>query len=96
MMQRFGATWLFYKPYFIWSFAINIVITVVNPQLVPAILTKLFLTILLWYLINETHAKRKLIIYNNLGISTLKLFCAIFIIDVLIMIAYLYFIKAFI
>jgi hypothetical protein len=96
MMQRFGAIWLFYKPYFIWSFAINIVITVVNPQLVPAILTKLFLTILLWYLINETHAKRKLIFYNNLGISTLKLFCAIFIIDVLIMLAYLYFIKAFI
>ncbi|MFV0571099.1 MAG: hypothetical protein ACK5M1_01540 [Xanthomarina gelatinilytica] len=96
MMQRFGAIWLFYKPYFIWSFAINIVITFANPQLVPAILTKLFLTILLWYLINETHAKRKLIFYNNLGISTLKLFCAIFIIDVLIMIAYLSFIKAFI
>jgi len=96
MMQHFGAILLFYRPYVIWSFIINIVITVLSPQIFPAILTKLFLTILLWILLNETNAKRKLIFYRNLGISSLKLFTSIFIIDVLIMIAYLSFIKVFI
>ncbi len=96
MKQHFGAILLFYRPYVIWSFIINIVITILSPQIFPAILTKLFLTILLWFLVNETHAKRKLNFYRNLGISSLRLFTSIFIIDVLIMIAYLSFIKVFI
>ncbi|PWK18297.1 hypothetical protein LX78_02209 [Xanthomarina spongicola] len=96
MKQHFGAILLFYKPYVIWSFIINIVITFVNPQIIPAIITKLFLTILLWYFLNESHAKRKLNFYRNLGISSLRLFSSIFIIDVLLMIIYLSFIKVFI
>jgi len=96
MKQHFGAILLFYRPYVIWSFIINIVITILSPQIFPAILTKLFLTILLWFLVNETHAKRKLNFYRNLGISSLRLFTSIFILDVLIMIAYLSFIKVFI
>jgi hypothetical protein len=96
MTDRLGAILLFYKPYFIWSFAINILLTFVYPQILPAILTKLFLTIILWYLIKESNAKRKLSFYNNLGISSIRLFTSIFIIDVLIMIIYLSFIKVFI
>jgi hypothetical protein len=95
-MQRFGAILLFYRPYFIWSFLINIAITIINPHIFPAIVTKLFLTIFLWYLVTETNAKRKLVFYKNLGISTFKLFSSLFVIDVLIMITYLILIKEFI
>lgn len=95
-MQRFGAILLFYRPYFIWSFLINIGITIINPHIFPAIVTKLFLTIFLWYLVTETNAKRKLIFYKNLGISSFKLFSSLFVIDVLIMITYLILIKEFI
>jgi hypothetical protein len=96
MMQHFGAILIFYRPYVFWSFIVNIAITFLNPHIVPAILTKLFLTILLWYFINDSQAKRKLAFYRNLGISSFRLFSTIFLIDVLIMITYLSFIKVFI
>ncbi|TYA58309.1 hypothetical protein FVF61_03285 [Formosa maritima] len=95
-MQRFGAILLFYKPYVFWSFIINIVLTFISPQLVPAILTKLFLIILLWFIVKESHEKRKLVFYNNLGINSLRLFSMLFIIDVCIMVVFLSFIKVFI
>ena len=95
-MQRIGAILLFYKPFYLWSFAINIAITVVNPHIFPAIITKLFLTIFLWYFINETSNKRKLIFYKNLGISSFKLFFSLYVIDVLITLAFLLLIQEFI
>ncbi len=95
-MQHFGAILLFYKPFYLWSFAINIAITTVNPHVFPAIITKLFLTIFLWYFINETPNKRKLIFYKNLGISPFKLFFSLYIIDVLITLAFLLLIQEFI
>jgi len=95
-MQRFGAILLFYKPFYLWSFAINIAITVVNPHIFPAIITKLFLIIFLWYFLNETHNKRKLIFYKNLGLSMFHLFLALFIIDALITIMFILLIQEFI
>ena len=55
----------------------------------------LFLTLFLWYLTIETNAKRKLIFYKNLGISTLKLFGSIFIVDVLITVIFTLLIQEF-
>lgn len=95
-MYRFGAILLFYKPYFIWSVGINIALLIISPAIPPILLSKLFLTIFLWYAITETRSKRKLIFYKNLGISSFKLFSAIFLIDIFITLVFILLIKEFI
>jgi len=65
-------------------------------SLVPILIIKLFLVVLLWYFINETHAKQKLIFYKNLGISSLKLFGYLFIIDLFLSIPFLLILKEFV
>lgn len=95
-MQRFLTILAFYKPFVVWSFVINIALTIVNPYIIPAVITKLLLTVFVWYLCNETHAKRKLIFYNNLGISSIQLFSVLFFIDAAITIGFLEVIKEFI
>lgn len=95
-MQKLLTILAFYKPFVIWSFLVNIALTIVNPFIVPAIITKLMLTVFVWYLMNETNAKRKLIFYNNLGISSIKLFSVLFFIDSFITICYLILIKEYI
>ena len=95
-MQQLISILAFYRSYILWSFIINIVITIVNPYIVPAIITKLLLTVFLWYFINETSAKRKLTFYKNLGISPLKLFSTLFFVDILFTVSFLTVIKEFI
>jgi len=95
-MQQLISILAFYRSYILWSFIINIAITIVNPYIIPAVITKLLLTIFLWYFINETSAKRKLIFYKNLGVSPLKLFSTLFFVDILITIIFLQIIKEFI
>lgn len=95
-MQKLLTILAFYKPFVIWSFLVNIAITIVNPYIVPAVVTKLMLTIFVWYFVNETNTKRKLIFYNNLGISSIKLFSVMFFIDIFITISYLILITEYI
>lgn len=95
-MQRFEAILLFYRPYFLWSIAINIILLTFSPFIPPIILSKLLLTIFLWYLVTETKAKQKLIFYKNLGISTFKLFASIFLIDIFITLVFTLLISEFI
>ena len=95
-MQKLLTILAFYKPFVIWSFLVNIALTIVNPSIVSAIITKLMLTIFVWYFVNETSARRKLIFYNNLGISSIKLFSVMFFIDIFITIGYLILITEFI
>lgn len=96
MMERFEAILLFYKPYFIWSFGINILLSSLNYDLFPLIVIKLLLVLFLWYAISETASKQRLVFYNNLGISSLKLFSSVFLIDTFITIAFYVLIKEFI
>ncbi len=95
-MQQLLSILAFYRSFVLWSFLINIIITIVNPYIFPAIITKLLLTVFVWYFVHETGAKRKLVVYNNIGVSTLKLFSALFIIDILFTIAFLTLVKEFI
>jgi hypothetical protein len=95
-MQKLLTILAFYKPFVIWSFLVNIALTIVNPFIVSAIITKLMLTIFVWYFVNETSARRKLIFYNNLGISSIKLFSVMFFIDIFITIGYLILITEYI
>ena len=96
IMQKLSSILLFYKPYFIWSCAINIMITIFNPEIMIAIGTKLILTFFLWYYISQTKGKRLLNFYNSLGVTTIKLFTSIFLIDLSITIGFLLIIKEFI
>ena len=96
MTQRLAAIILFYKPFFLWSMAINILIVIFTPHILPSIIIKLLLTCFIWYLVRETNAQRKLIFYKNLGISTWRLFAALFIIDITITISFLLLMKAYI
>jgi hypothetical protein len=95
-MQQLLSILAFYRSFVLWSFLINIVITIVSPYIFPAIITKLLLTVFLWYYISETASRRKLVVYKSLGISTLKLFSGLFCIDVLLTISFLSIVKEFI
>lgn len=96
MTHRFGPILLFYKPFFLGSMGVNILIVIFAPHLLPSIVTKLLLTFFVWFLMHETNAKRKLIFYKNLGISTWRLFATLFVIDIAITISFLLLMKAFI
>ena len=95
-MQKLSTIILFYKPYILWSFAINLLITIFNPEVITAIGTKFFLVFFLWYYISHSKGKRLLNFYNNLGVSTLKLFISVFVMDITTTIGYLLIIKEFI
>lgn len=95
MIQRLGAILLFYKPFFLGSMVVNILIVISNPSIFTGILVKFLLTVFVWYLMQETGANRKLIFYKNLGISTRGLFTMLFLIDISITIIFLLLIKAF-
>ena len=88
-MHRFLAILAFYKPFVVWSFVVNALIGFLNPHLVPAIVTKLFLTVFAWYYLSETPNKRKLIFFRNLGISPFRLFSIIFMVDCILTIIFL-------
>ncbi|MDO1499917.1 hypothetical protein Q2T40_07220 [Winogradskyella maritima] len=94
-MQRFLTILAFYKPFVVWSFAINVLLGFFNPHLMPVIVTKLFLTVFAWYYVNETNAKRKLTFYKNLGISPLTLFSSLFLVDITLTIGFLTVFKEF-
>jgi hypothetical protein len=79
----------------VWSFTANAIIGFFNPLIVPALVTKLFLTVFAWYYVSETNNKRKLTFYKNLGISTLKLFSVIFILDCILTIIFITIFKEF-
>ena len=95
-MQQLLSILAFYRPYVIWSFVVNIAIAIVYPFVFTAILTKLLLTIFVWYMENETSAKRKLMFYKNIGVSTFKLFSVLFLVDMVITITFIIVIKEFI
>ena len=95
-MQQLLSILAFYKPFVMWSFVVNIAIAIVFPFVFISILTKLLLTIFVWYMANETNKKRKLIFYKNLGISTVKLFSTLFLVDIIITITFITLIKEFI
>lgn len=96
MLQRFEAILTFYKPLFFSSFVVNIIIAIINPSIIAALVTKLFLVSLLWYLMTEDGLKKKLVFYKNLGISNLKLFTSLFLIDIFITIAFILLMQEFI
>ena len=94
-MRQFILIWFFYRSFAVSSLTITAIAGFINPSIGMILIVKAFLTVFLWYLVNETHYKRKLIGYNSLGVSTFKLFIMMYILDSLITSFYLLLFKNF-
>ena len=94
-MQKLSSIFVFYKSLFLWSFLVNIFIVIYNPHLISAIITKLFLTLVIWFILNNTNRKR-IIVFKNLGISELSLFSILFVIDAILTSAFILVMKEFV
>ncbi|AUC82220.1 hypothetical protein CW733_08800 [Lacinutrix sp. Bg11-31] len=96
MLNQFRAILFYYKPIAIWSFVVTILITIYNPGIVCALLTKLFLMLLFLLMINDRSMRRKLKFYKMVGVSNFKLVATLYAIDSLITCSFLLLIKGFI
>ena len=84
VMQRFVTIIYIYKPLFLWSFLINILLVTASQNIYVAVLTKLFLFILILFFLNETKTKSRFFVSENLDIIQMKLFAMVFVLDTLI------------
>lgn len=95
-MQQFYSIFVFYKPLIIWSIALNMVLLFLKYEMFPILILKVLLVVFLWYYLYETPAKQKLLYFKNLGISTLKMFSYLVIIDLIISVPFLLILEEFI
>ena len=88
-MQRLGTILSIYKPLFVWSFIINILLIAVSPNIFITILTKLFLFIMVLYFFTQTKSKSKVLGFKKIEILHFKLYSILFLIDTLLTISFL-------
>ncbi|WGD33877.1 hypothetical protein [Olleya sp. YS] len=97
MLNQLFAILYYYRTFAMWSFVINIMFLITgSSHLIIALITKLFLVVLLYYIVSETTAKQKLTFYKNLGVSDLKLFSILYLIDAFITTGFLSLMNEFI
>ena len=96
LMQQLLSILMFYRPFIIWSLILNMLFSFIKLDIIVILIVKLLLVLSLWHLLNESRAKRKLNLYKNLGITTLKLFSFIFIIDAVFSLPFLIILQEFI
>lgn len=96
MLNRFRAILYYYRPLAIWSFAVTILLTIYNPEIVSALLTKLFLMALFWLMLNDSGIRKKLKFYKMVGVSNFRLVLILYIIDCFFTCGFLLLIKGFI
>jgi hypothetical protein len=80
-MQKLLLILRFYRPFMVWSFIATGVTLFFNSHIIPVILTKLVLLVFLWFFINETSHRQKLILFKNLRLSPRRLYITIFLFD---------------
>lgn len=96
MFRQLLAILDYYKILASWSFAVNIIITIMNPSIFYALSTKFFIAFLLWYFVSDTSTKNKLSNNKKIMLSNSRLFFMVFFIDSLITIPFILIIKGFI
>lgn len=79
----------FYRQFLFWSLAINLLMGFLGFFMLSAVVSKLFLTVFVWYFMNQTKAKGNFIFYKHQGLSEFKLFAFTFLVDSLITISFL-------
>lgn len=96
MLKQLTSILNYYKPLALWSFLITIIITIINPMVILALCTKLFLTLLLWIMLSDRNLRKHINFYKIRGMSNFKFFSSIFLIDSFITCAFIALIKGFI
>lgn len=96
MLKQVTAIINYYKPLAFWSFLVTIAITIINAEVILALFTKLFLTFLLWVLLNDRDLRKRVNFYKIKGLSNFKFFSSLFLIDSIITCSFIAIIKCFI
>ena len=96
MGKQFSSILNYYKSMAFWSFLVTLIITIVNPELILALSTKLCLIFVLWFILNDRKMRQRLRFYKIQGVSNLKFFSVIFLFDSFVTCAFLLLIKGFI
>ncbi|MBT8304910.1 MAG: hypothetical protein KJP09_10605 [Bacteroidia bacterium] len=94
-MRKLSSILDYYKSLFLWSFLVNVFIVLYNPNLVSAIITKLLLTLMVWFIIANSK-RRRIVVFRNAGISSLTLFSMLFVIDAILTSAFVLVMKEFV
>lgn len=95
-MKQLISIYVFYRPFILWSLGISFLFSIIGYSLIPIFIIKLVLIAFLWYLLTNTSGSEKFIFYKNLGISNLKLFSSIFIMDICLNLPILLIFKEFV
>jgi hypothetical protein len=86
----------YYKSMAFWSFIVTLAVTIINPELILALSIKLFMIFVLWFMISDRKVRQRLRFYRISGVSNIKFFTVIFLIDSAITSTFLVLIKGFI
>ena len=85
MINQLRSIFYFYKNFFIWSLIINLLFFLLKtPDVFLVLIIKFLLLIFIYYVVIETKGKQKLTFYKILGISDIKLFSVVYIIDAIV------------
>ncbi|BAO74595.1 hypothetical protein WPG_0365 [Winogradskyella sp. PG-2] len=96
MRRQVASILNYYKSMALYSFMVTLTVTIINPELILAISTKLFLVFILWFMISDRKLRRRLRFYKISGVSNLKFFSVIFLLDGFITCTFIHLIKGFI
>lgn len=90
MINQLRSIFYFYKTFFIWSLVINLIFVLLKtPDVFLVLIIKFLLLIFIYYVMIETKGKQKLTFYKILGISGIKLFSVVYVIDAIITLIFL-------
>ena len=85
MIKQLKSIFYLYKSFFIWSLLINLLFVLLKtPDVILVLIVKFLLLVFTYYITIETKGKHKLTLYKILGISDVKLFLAVYVIDAII------------
>jgi len=85
MINQLRSIFYFYRNFFKWSLVINLLfILLKTPDVFLVLFVKFLLLIFIYYVMIETKGKQKLTFYKILGISDIKLFSVVYVIDILV------------
>jgi len=96
MGKQFASILNYYKSMAFWSFLVTITVTIINPELILALSTKLCLVFLLWFMLKDRKMRQRLRFYRIRGVSNFKFFSIIFLFDSFVTCSFLLLIKGFI
>ncbi|MEM6516394.1 MAG: hypothetical protein AAF688_09440 [Bacteroidota bacterium] len=96
MRKQLKSIFNYYKPLSFWSLLVTMGIIMVQPNLILALSTKLFLTFVLWMMLSDRKVRQRLRFYKISGVSNFKFFSTLFLFDSLLTVAIIVGVKGFI